>query len=79
MLTGLYLWHCATIACIDAGDWTTYNLAAHHDATLGKVDPLARMGAACADEKLWGVRSCPSKGYLGASAVTLLRPSPRRT
>ena len=67
--SGLYLWHCENIDCIDRGQWVTVNLAAHHDATLGKTDPLARMGKACSDEKVWGTRNCPSKGYLGLAEL----------
>jgi hypothetical protein len=67
--SGLYLWHCADVACVDKGAWVTTNVAAHHDATLGKADPVARMGKACSDEKRWDVRHCPSKGYLGMTRL----------
>ena len=67
--SGLYLWHCENTDCIDRGQWVTVNLAAHHDATLGETDPIARMGKACSDEKLWGTRNCPSKGYLGLTEL----------
>ena len=81
--SGLYLWHCATLSCVDEGQWTTINLARHHDETLGRIDPVARMGGACSNESLWDVRECPSKGYLGlthlldAAAVgSLTSPTP---
>lgn len=67
--SGLYLWHCDTLACVDKGQWKTINLAKHHDDTLGKVDPVARMGEACSNETLWDVRNCPSKGYLGMTRL----------
>ena len=67
--SGLYLWHCPTLACVDQGKWVTTNLAAHHDATLGKANPIAIMGKACSNESLWSTRHCPSKGYLGMTSL----------
>ena len=67
--SGLYLWHCPTLACVDKGAWVTTNLAAHHDATVGKATPKAAMGAKCCDERLWATRNCPSKGYIGMTSL----------
>lgn len=67
--SGLYLWRCENLACVDKGQWKTVNLAKHHDDTLGKVDPVARMGEACSNETLWDIRNCPSKGYLGLTRL----------
>ena len=71
--SGLYLWYCATLVCVDKGQWRTINLAKHHDDTLGRVDLVARMGGACSNETLWDARNCPSKGYLG---LTKLKAEP---
>ena len=71
---GMYLWHCPTTACIDAGQWVSTNIAAHHNSHA--VDPFGKFPPGCVNESGWqniGIQGCPSKSYLG---LTVLAPEP---
>jgi len=62
---GMYLWYCATTACVDDGQWVSTNVAAHHNAVID--DPFGKFPAGCVNESGWqniGVLGCPSKSYL---------------
>ena len=67
--SGLYFWHCQDVACIDAGEWTTTNLALHHNNAVGKHDPAGAFSADCVNASLWNTRSCSSKGYIGLARI----------
>lgn len=51
--SGLYVWFCNDVACIDAGEWTTVNLALHHNNAVGKTDPAGPFSANCVNASLW--------------------------
>ncbi len=71
---GMYLWYCATTACVDDGQWVSTNVAAHHNAVVD--DPFGQFPAGCVNESGWqniGMLGCPSKSYLGLTILAQAR------